>query len=659
MSRQVVYRLGVILSLAAGGTAAAELRPFTLDDAMAVRRVSDPQVSPDGRHVLYAVSQADAASQGDRGDLWIVETTGGEARQFTHSAANDRSPRWSPDGRQIAFLSDRDGVDETGGRVSRRAQVWAMPVDGGEPRQVTRAPRPVIGFEWSPDGKRLAYVAEALPADNDQREARRKDGFDEIVAAQYRFHHLFAIAAGGGPPMQLTSGDFDVSEIQWAPDGASIVFVSRPTPVANEQLLSDLFVVSSTGGAPRPLVQHEGADHSPTWSPDGRHLAYLSNPRRQSSGGHNRVMVVDADGGSARSLTGDFELSAGAPRWSRDGATLYFVAEQGTESHVFSVPTSGGAVTRVTSGTFVHGSLDLSRDGRRMAFLREDPRTPPDVWMSAVDGSSPIRLTTANPQLDGIALARTEVMTWKGTDGWTIEGILVTPAGFQAGRRYPLIVEAHGGPHGRMSVGLNPMWQYFAAGGYAVLAPNFRGSSGYSQAFVDADRNDWGGKDYEDVMRGIEHVVAAGIADPDRVGIEGWSYGGFMTAWAIGQTGRFKAAVVGAGVTNLQSFYGTTDIQRFIEWEYHGFPWDNVEAIRTRSPITYAHRVKTPTLILHGQDDQRVPIEQGQQLYTTIRKVGTTVDFVTYPREGHGLREPAHRRDRMERTRGWFDRFLK
>jgi dipeptidyl aminopeptidase/acylaminoacyl peptidase len=280
------------------------------------------------------------------------------------------------------------------------------------------------------------------------------------------------------------------------------------------------------------------------------------------------------------------------------------------------------------------------------------------VWTANAVGTAARRITDVNPQAATLSVAETEVIRWKGADDWDIEGILMKPIGYQPGRRWPVIVEAHGGPHGAQTLAFNPMWQYFAARGFMVFAPDFRGSGGYRQAFVDADRNDWGGKDYVDIMRGVDHLIATGLADPDRLGIEGWSYGGYMTAWIIGHTDRFKAAVAGAAVTNLQSFYGTTDIQRFIEWEFHGFPWDNAEKIREHSPVTHAPRAKTPTLVLHGEADVRVPIEQGAQLYTILRKSGVPTQFVHYPREGHGLREPAHRHDRIRRTLEWMERFL-
>jgi dipeptidyl aminopeptidase/acylaminoacyl peptidase len=471
--------------------------------------------------------------------------------------------------------------------------------------------------------------------------------------------HIWVVDTVGGSAVQLTSGDFHAGEPAWSPRGDQIAFVSRPTPNANERLLSDLYVVSADGGIPpRKLVTNEGPDDAPRWSPDGSLIAYLSSDRRQSSGGHRSIRVVPVSEGEPRVITRGFDYSAGQPHWTPDGRTLYFATATRTESHIYTVPVGGGTVRAVTSGAALLDSIDISKDGQRLLYIREDMETPDDLWISAIDGTSPKRLTNLNPQLSEVSLAESEVIRWKGAEDREIEGILVKPLGYQSGKRYPLIVEAHGGPHGRMSVRFNPMWQYFAANGFMVLAPNFHGSGGYSQEFVDSDRNDWGGKDYIDIMNGVDHVIDVGLADPDRLGIEGWSYGGFMTSWIIGHTNRFKAAIVGAGVTNLRSFYGTTDIQRFIEWEYYGFPWDNVEAIRDHSPITFAPKARTPTLILHGNEDIRVPVEQAKQLYMVLKKVGTPVEFVRYPREGHGLREPSHQRDRYERSLAWFERYL-
>jgi len=469
---------------------------------------------------------------------------------------------------------------------------------------------------------------------------------------------LWTIEIATGESAQLTSGSSHATEPAWSPKGDLIAFVSRPTPVANESLLSDLFVVSAAGGAPRRLVDNEGPDFAPAWSPDGAEVAYLSNARRQSSAAINAIMAVAVSGGPPRAVTQGFEYTAGEPHWSPDGQTVYFSTGVRTESHVFSVPAAGGTVRALTRGAVVYGGLDVARTGRELVFLREDARAPADVYVSAADGSDERRLTTANPQIAGLRIAHTEVVHWTAPDGRDIEGVLVYPTGHQAGTRAPLILEPHGGPHGRQAVGFDPDWQYYAAHGFMVFAPNFRGSGNYPQAFIDADRNDWGGKDYLDIMSGVDHLIAAGLVDPDRLGVEGWSYGGFMTSWIVGHTDRFKAAVPGAAVTNLQSFYGTTDIQRFIEWEFSGFPWDNAEAIRDHSPITFAPRAATPTLILHGEADVRVPLEQGQQLYTTLKKAGVTVEMVIYPREGHGFREPAHIRDRLRRTLEWMERHL-
>lgn len=633
-------------------------RSFTLDDAMGVRRVVDPRLSPDGSQVVYTVSEVHADTNTRPADLWLVPAAGGPARQLTFLPANDTHPRWSPDGRAIAFLSDRDGVDESGKPAGRRAQVWLLDTGGGEARQVTRSATPVTDFAWSPDGRALVYVANAQPADHEAREARRKAGFDEVVVGDHRMSHLWTIEIATGTSSQVTSGPFHATEPAWSPKGDLIAFVSRPTPVANESLLSDLFVVSPDGVAPRRLIENDGPDFAPAWSPDGREIAYLSNARRQSSAAINAIMGVAVSGGPPRTVTQGFEYTAGEPRWSPDGTTIYFSTGVRTESHLFAVPAAGGPVRALTTGAFVHGGLDVARTGQQLVFLREDARAPADVWVSAADGSAARRLTTANPQIADLRLARTEVVQWKAPDGWDIEGVLVYPADYQAGTRAPLIVEPHGGPHGRQAVGFDPDWQYYAAHGFMVFAPNFRGSGNYPQEFIDADRNDWGGGDYLDIMSGVDHLIALGLADPDRMGVEGWSYGGYMTSWIIGHTDRFKAAVPGAAVTNLHSFYGTTDIQRFIEWEFSGFPWDNAQKIRDHSPITFAPRAKTPTLVLHGEADVRVPLEQGQQLYTTLKKAGVTVEMVIYPREGHGFREPAHVRDRLRRTLEWMERYV-
>jgi dipeptidyl aminopeptidase/acylaminoacyl peptidase len=640
-------------------TAAAAPPPphrMSIDDVMTLRSVSDSRLSPDGRSVVFTVTEADQNANRDTSNLWIAPATGGQPVGLTHQTAKNDHARWSPDGRWIAFLSDRDSTDDKGQRVERRAEVWLLPVGQGEARQVTRSPTAVTDFDWAPDSGRLVCVSTAVRPDDEERQRRIKQGFDIIIAGESEMSHLWTIDVATGATRTLTS-EWHSTEPAWSPKGDLIAFVARPTSGANEDLLSDLYAVSASGGTPRQLVWNEGPDFAPAWSPDGSQLAYLSNDRRQSSGAHNTIKVVASSGGTPRGVLQGFEYSAGRMRWSPDARTIYFATGTRTESHVFSVPAAGGPATQITKGPTVDQTFDLSADGRRLVFVREDAHTAGDLWISNVDGSGAARMTQQNPQLADLRLADSEVIHWKGADDWDIEGILVKPLDYKAGQRYPLIVEAHGGPHGRQSVGFNPMWQLFAAHGFVVLAPNFRGSGDYSQPFVDADRNDWGGKDYIDIMKGVDSVVAAGLADPDRMGIEGWSYGGFMTSWIIGHNTRFKAAVVGAGVTNLQSFYGTTDIQRFIEWEY-GIPWQHTDSIREHSPITYATNAKTPTLILHGSADERVPVEQGQQLYMALKKSGVTVEFVRYPREGHGFKEPNHKRDRYQRYIDWFQRFL-
>jgi Tol biopolymer transport system component len=394
LQRIVTALLLLTLSLTASGAAQ---RRMTLDDVLAIRQAADPRVSPDGSRVVYTASETDLKANEENIDLWLAPSSGGPSRRLTLQPRDDRHPRWSPEGALIAFLSDRASRDDQGEPVERRTQIWLLPVDGGEARQLTRSPTAVSDFVWSPDGKQIGYVAVALADDHEASEARRKAGFDEVMADDHRMNHLWTIDVDGGKPVQITRGDFHASEPAWSPTGDLIAFVSRPTPGANEQLLSDLYVVPASGGSPQKLVSNDGADFAPAWSPDGTAIAYLSNSRRQSSGAHNTIAILRPLRGEPRVVLHGFEYSAGAPRWSPDGRSLYSSAGTKTESHVFTVSASGGEPRSLTSGSLVASSIDLASNGR-LAFLREDPRTPEEVWTANAVGTAARRITDVNPQ---------------------------------------------------------------------------------------------------------------------------------------------------------------------------------------------------------------------------------------------------------------------
>lgn len=423
----------------------------------------------------------------------------------------------------------------------------------------------------------------------------------------------------------------------------------------------DVWVVPAAGGEPTRVTRNQGPDLNPVWSPDGRSIAYTAVGYQGSHGDVFRLHTVDVTTGVARALTGppsfDYSVDLEPGHWVGD--RIFFTAGVRATTHVFSIEPGGNTPRALSSGDRVASSLTASASGRRVALMLADPINPGEVWVAQADGSGLKQVTTISGAIDRASLATTERVRWRSEDGLEIEGLVVKPAGFQPGRKYPLVVRPHGGPHGASRFGFNAEYQVYASQGYVSFAPNFRGSSDYGQAFLDGDRGNLGGGDFRDLMSGVEHLIAQGYVDPDRLMITGTSYGGFMTAWAIGHTDRFKAAMAGAPVVNAQSFFGTSDIPTWVEWEYYGPPWKNPDLIRAYSPISYIHNAKTPTLITHGAEDVRVPLSQGFELYRSLKTLGVPTELVIYPGERHGFSRPRHQVDRLKRTLDWFAKYVK
>ncbi|HZF39511.1 MAG TPA: S9 family peptidase, partial [Blastocatellia bacterium] len=492
---------------------------------------------------------------------------------------------------------------------------------------------------------------------------------------------------------RLTEGDFTVSDPQWSPDGASIAFVMSKSGVQESSFVdisddrnTDIYIVSAKGGSPRQLTTNPGPDANPRWSPDGKLIAYTSSPEQTSWAAKTDAMVISPDGGATRNLTKDFYESAisGASSlaWTPDGNALYFSSGVGLYTHIFSVPVGGGEVMQVTRESRNYNAFDISgrpevaslpaqaaspREPResaytpnwKIAYTVNDSFTADDIWVAPlrqVDQAK--KITWVNPQIRDFALAKTRVIKWKGPDNIDIEGLLVSPLGYEEGKRYPLILQIHGGPYGRFTDTFNSRTQLWAANGYAVLMPNPRGSTGYGNRFATANIGDWGGKDFKDLMAGVDTVIARGIADPDKLVVMGGSYGGFMTFWTITQTDRFKAAIGHAGISDWHSFHGQSDVPGLMEYGFGGQPWASSETYRKWSPMTHVDRVKTPLLITHGERDLRVPITQAEQYYRALKKRGVETVFLRYPREGHGIQEPNHQIDLFQRQLEWFDAHL-
>jgi dipeptidyl aminopeptidase/acylaminoacyl peptidase len=625
-------------------------RSMTADDIIALRQVADAQISPDGKWVVYTVTSADLKENAWAGDLWLVSTAGGTAVRLTSHPKPDTSPRWSPDGSRIAFLTSRE----------ERPQIWLISPFGGEPEKLTTGKSPVQDLEWSPDGARIAFVAGREPSPEDERRQRERDD-RRVVDSTFSYGQLWIVDVRDGTVAEAVKGDFHVADPQWSPDGTRIAFTMTPTPRPDDGGLSDIYLLDVATKRWDRLLQHQGPDASARWSPDGRTIALLMRDGPRRATGQSWLATVDARGGTPRRTAPGFLYQPGPATWAADGSTLYFTAATRTTSQLFAVPSSGGAPRPLTEVAGVLGGATASRDRSTWAFTLAEMQRPADVAVMRGRGQ-PERVTDLNPQVRQLALGRGEVVRWAGRDGKEIEGLLLYPVGYQAGRRYPTVALIHGGPAGVWAQGFPASWGNFghvwAGQGWAVFYPNVRGSSGYGEEFLLSNLRDWGGGDYQDIQSGLDELVRRGIADSERLGQSGWSYGGYMTAWTLTQTSRFKAVMVGAGLTNMYSMYSTNDLQTTLEEYFGAEPWDDTEAYWGRSAMAFVKQAKTPTLILHGAEDQRVPVGQAQELYMGLKKNDVPVTLVFYPRMGHGLTEPRHQLDKMRREYAFFARHV-
>ncbi|HZH92111.1 MAG TPA: S9 family peptidase [Pyrinomonadaceae bacterium] len=668
------------LALTAGAVVArAQGKKLTIEDALALQEVGAPQWSPDGKLIAFTVGEWNRKENRRDTHIHIVGVgaagAGGAAYKLTNGERGESAPQWSPDSRRIAFLANRDAPRPDAPSSAPRNQIWIIPVAGGEAERLTEEEAGVAQFRWSPDGRRIAYVVRDTPQDKAERDKRRKDKFDAIVVdSGFIYSHLWTINLDTKEKRRVTEGSFTVSDPQWSPDAAWVAYTmskggsqeSSFTDISDERN-TDLYVAPAAGGAPRQLTTNAGPDYAPRFSPDGKWIAYLSNDEPASWAAKIDLVVVASDASAAanapppRNLTGKYNDSVnGAPKWSPDGAALYAAGAEGVYGQLLKIPFAGNAPPQaIFQSKGAYAGVDLSRDGRMLAFAFNDAKTPNDIWVASSAGKGAQRLTSFNSHIKDFALVATEVVRWKAPDGLEIEGLLLKPLGYEQGKRYPLILQIHGGPYSHFTYGFNTRAQIFAAGGYAVLLPNPRGSTGYGHKFTTANVGDWGGKDYQDLMTGVDELVKTGVADPERLAVMGGSYGGFMTFWVITQTNRFKAAIGHAGISDWYSFHGQSDIPGLMEYGFGGTPWTAREAYEKWSPVRYADRVKTPLLITHGEQDRRVPIAQAEQYYRALRKRGIETVFVRYPREGHGIAEPNHQIDLVRRQLEWFDKHLK
>jgi dipeptidyl aminopeptidase/acylaminoacyl peptidase len=676
MKRFVIAISVLVLSFTAVAT--AQQGRYTVEDLLKVRRVSDPQVSPDGRQVAFAIGDVNFDANRVVNQIYVVPVGGGSPKQLTSGTSSSTSPRWSPDGKKIAFT--------TGG------QIWVMDSDGDDKKQVTKISTGAGGPVWSPDGNWLAFVSEVYPDCGDDACNQRKDEAAEKskvkahITERLLFRHwnewrdvkrshVFVVSSKGGTAKDLTPGDFDSPpyaassnvDFSFSPDGKELAFVKNPDKVEATSTNSDIYVISLSGGAPRNITNRNGGyDATPVYTRDGRSIIYRSQATAGFEADRWRLMKYDRASGASSEIARGFDQQVEEFVVSPDGNTIYFTAGERGRNPVFQVPAAGGRATRVVDHVYAT-NLNLTSDGRSFVFASSSMTAPPEVYRANIDGTGLTALTSINRELiSGAKLAEAEDMEWTGALGAKVHGFVLKPADFDSNKKYPLVVLIHGGPQGAWNDSWSYRWnpQVFANRGYVVFAPNPRGSTGYGQRFVNEISGDWGGKVYTDLMNGVAEVVRRNkFIDRTRVGAAGASYGGYMINWIEGHNNdprtRFKVLVCHDGVYNLTSMYGATEELWFPEWEFKGSPWTNKAMYERWSPHNFVANFNTPILIIHGELDYRVPIGEGLQLYTAVQRRGVDSKLLIFPDEGHWVLKPQNLQLWFHTMLDWLDKYLK
>jgi len=688
---QIVTIATACLLLAA--TASAQ-NGLTSDSLWRWQFVGGVEISPDGSRIAYAHYSATEDKDTYRSAIWVAELPSGRLRKMTAGDARDFAPRWSPDGTRLAFVSNRGGA---------APQIYILSMDGGEARPITRLRSGAGNIEWSPDGKWIAFTSLVGPAPQEEKREPGKERAPKervITRLPYRFDgagylpdgysHIFVVSAEGGEPKQLTSGDFNDGAPAWSPDGKQIAFSAVRKP--DQEVFggdSEIYVITLEGASsgalsasePKALTDRRGPDNSPVWSPDGKRIAYTGFDEKWFSYTVTRLSVMNADGTGTRELTGGaaWDVSVGdgvtgdasAPfggmgadvQWSPDGKRIVFISASRGNANLYAVPADGGDVAGVTRGEHDLAGFSLASNGQ-VAAIRSTPTEPFDVYTFTLANPELKRLTNVNAEnLKGVTLSAAEAFWYSSWDNHNTQGWVMKPAGFVEGKKYPLILYIHGGPHAMYGNTFFHEFQTLAARGYVVLFTNPRGSTGYGQDFGNIIQYNYPGDDYKDLMAGVDELLKRGYVDEKRMGVAGGSGGGLLTAWTVGHTTRFAAASAQRGVYDWMSFVLTSDgSMTFVKRWFRKPPWEDPGEYSRRSPVAYADKIVTPLQIVHNEEDWRAPISQGEELYAALKILKREVKMVRFPQEPHGLSRmgrPSHRVARLDHIREWMDKYLK
>ncbi len=645
-------------------------RGVTPEDYFRFENVGDPHISPDGSSVVFTITRVDVQSNRRVSEIWLVPTGGDSAPRRLTTGASSSRPRWSPDGNGIAFLSVRPQVEPRKGdsQTNAETQVYLLPIQGGECRRLTSLRGGVTDFAWSPDGAKLACVSRggAVSSEGKERSDVRHyiQSFYKLNGLGYfddRRPHIWMVETGSGAAKQLTFGDQRMdAEPQWSPDGSQIAFSSQATEEDTERS-TDIFVIPGTGGQPTSITDIHGGSSHPRWSSDGKRIAFVG---AQSAEDSQRIWIARLST-PARTELGSKELDRVVSQleWAGGSNDLYYVAGDRGQQHIFRLSADSARIVPVTTGERVVQGMDLNMRTSQMVYGADDVKDLDELYASDLDGKKERRLTNCNAELwKELDFASVERLPFRGADGWPIDGFFMKPLDWQPGKRYPMVLVIHGGPGSMFGVGWFHEFQVYAAHGWAVFYANPRGSSGYGESFARGVNLEWGGKAYQDLMYGVDAALAKyPWIDQTKLGVTGGSYGGFMTNWIVTQTNRFRAAVTLRSISNFISIEGTRDLFYDHQRDFGGDLYENFDLYWRYSPIRYAKNVKTPVLILHSDNDQRVPLEQGEQWFRALKHFGVTTELVIFPRENHDLTrtgEPKHLVESLQWQVYWFERFL-
>ncbi len=667
----------ILVSFTCAAAAAGATHPFSARDMVAMERLGDPQPSPDGKWVVFTRRTWNAETNETTTNLWIVAISGGEPRRLTASKGPDTGPRWSPDGETIAFLSSRSGS----------SQIWTIDPLGGEALQRTTFPVDVDNIQWSPDGARLAFTAEVYPDCPDLKCTASRDkekDADPVKARTYtslpfrhwdswedgKRSHIFVWPLKGGDPIDLMKrADADsptkpfggTEEFAWSPDGKEMAFTAKITRDAAWSTDLNIHLAATDGSGFRSVTSgNRAVDTQPAWSPDGRTLAYLAMTRPGFEADRQRVMLYDNATGQSRALTESWDRSAQSLLWSRDGRTLFVTADDTARVKIFAVPVSGGE-PRVVVGEH-HNSAPALAGRDRLVFTQDSLTNPAEVFTCRANGSDFRALTKVNAaRVAEAEMSKPEEFWFVGAQADRVHGWILKPVGFRPGRKYPVAFLIHGGPQGTWDDHFHYRWnpQAYAGAGYVTVTIDFHGSTGYGQSFTDAIREDWGGKPYEDLMKGLDHVIATNdYVDGGRVCALGASFGGYMVNWIAGRTDRFKCLVSHDGEFDEKGSYYTTEELWFPEWEFGGTPWENKALYERFSPSEYVQNWKTPMLVIHGALDFRLPETEGFSVFTALQRRGVPSKFLYFPDENHWVQKSKNSLLWHETVLGWLDQWL-